>query len=103
MDEEEIGLPKPINGPVFLYTAQFSKRNGTYIAAGGSVSNEVRLFDGDDYYKPFASINDLSRACFSLDFSNKLEHDTGPEMLATSGGDGVVRVFSVSKNSQRHD
>ena len=32
----------------------------------------------------------------------KVELDNGPELLATSGGDGVVRVFSVGRGCQKH-
>jgi len=34
-------------------------------------------------------MKDLSRACFSVDFSNN------GEMFAASGGDGVIRMFNI--------
>jgi len=40
-------------------------------------------------FKPCAQIRDLSRACFTVDFSNS------GDMFAMGGGDGVIRVFNV--------
>lgn len=40
-------------------------------------------------FNPCAQIRDLSRACFSVDFSN------ASDMFAMGGGDGVIRVFNV--------
>jgi hypothetical protein len=59
------------------------------IIAGGSGSNEVKVFDGNLMFKPCAQIRDLSRACFTVDFSNS------GDMFAMGGGDGVIRVFNV--------
>lgn len=47
------------------------------------------MFDGNTLFKPCAQIRDLSRACFSVDFSNS------GDMFAMGGGDGVIRVFNV--------
>ena len=49
------------------------------------------MFDGDSFFEPCYRIYNLSRACFSADFSNS------GEMFAIGGGDGVVRVFDVTK------
>lgn len=34
--------------PVFLYAGQFSKDDGSFFMAGGSNSNEVKLFDREN-------------------------------------------------------
>ena len=81
------GLPSP--SPCSIYAAQFQKTTGDLIIGGGSGYNEVKVFDGNALFKPCAQIRDLSRACFSLDFSNQ------GDMFAMGGGDGVIRVFNV--------
>lgn len=75
--------------PCQLYCAQFLKTEGDLIIAGGSGSNEVKIFDGNNNFWPCAQIRDLSRACFTVDFSNQ------GDMFAMGGGDGVVRVFNI--------
>ena len=65
------------------------KTTGDLIIAGGSGYNEVKIFDSNLYFKPCASVRDLSRATFTVDFSN------GGDMFAMGGGDGVIRVFNV--------
>ena len=72
-----------------VYCAQFQKTTGDLIIAGGSGSNEVKVFDGNTLFKPCAQIKDLSRACYTVDFSNS------GDMFAMGGGDGVIRVFNV--------
>lgn len=81
----------PSATPVSLYTTQFQKNSYDLILAGGSGSNEVKVFDGDSFFEPCYRIYNLSRACFTADFSNS------GEMFAIGGGDGVVRVFDVTK------
>lgn len=83
------GLPS--EKPCLLYALQYEKNNGDIVIAGGAGSNEVKVFDGDIEFKPCAQIKDLSRACFSLDWSN------AGDMFAMGGGDGVIRVFNVVK------
>jgi hypothetical protein len=34
--------------PIFLYAGQFYKKDGTLILAGGSNTNEVKLFDREN-------------------------------------------------------
>jgi WD40 repeat protein len=82
------GLPS--EKPCLVYGAQFQKTTGDLIVAGGSGANEVKVFDGGNSFKPCAQIKNLSRACFSVDFSNN------GEMFACAGGDGVIRVFNVA-------
>lgn len=72
-----------------IYCSQFLKTEGDLIVAGGSGSNEVKLFDGNNNFWPCAQIRDLSRACYTVDFSN------AGDMFAMGGGDGVVRVFNI--------
>jgi len=81
----------PSAAPVQLYTTQFQKSSYDLIIAGGSGANEVKIFDGDSFFEPCYRIYNLSRACYSADFSNN------GEMFAIGGGDGVVRVFDVTK------
>lgn len=81
------GLPS--EKPCLLYAAQFDKNAGDLVIAGGSGSNEVKVFDANQEFKPCAQIKDLSRACFSVDWSNS------GDMFAMGGGDGVIRVFNV--------
>jgi len=86
IDTDE-GLPS--EKPCLLYCCQFNKTNKELFIAGGSGSNEVKIFDLKQEFKPVAQIKDLSRACFSVDWSNS------GDMFAIGGGDGVIRVFNV--------
>jgi COMPASS component SWD3 len=77
------------SAPCKVYAAQFMKQTGEYVVAGGSGCNEVKIFDSVNGFQPVAQIKELSRAVFSLDFSNN------NDMFAMGGGDGVVRVFNL--------
>jgi len=59
------------------------------IAAGGSGANEAKLFDRRNGGAVFGTVMGLTRACYSVDFSNC------GSMLAVGGGDGCVRVMSI--------
>lgn len=83
----EMGFKSP--EPCMVYSVQFRKGTGDLILAGGSESNEARLFDRTNAYKPICTIADMSRACYNVDFSNK------GDMFALGGGDGVVRTFNI--------
>ena len=83
------GLPSEKQCP--LFALQFEKNNGDIVIAGGGGMNEVKVFDGDMEFKPCAQIKDLSRGCYSVDWSNS------GESFAIGGGDGVIRVFRVVK------
>jgi WD40 repeat protein len=79
-----------------VFTCQFQKNTHDLIIAGGSGSNEVKIFDGDSAYEPFEpcfKIKNLSRPCLSVDFSNS------GDMFACGGGDGVIRCFNVVNES----
>ncbi len=78
------------NDPIFLYAGQFSKVDGSLILAGGSNSNEAKLFDRNNYEKAFCTITDLSREIDTVDFGNK------GNMFTISGGDGLIRLFSMN-------
>lgn len=76
--------------PCMVYAAQFSKGDcSKLIAAGGSGANEAKIFDrrGGGV---IGNILGLTRACYSVDFSNS------GSMLAVAGGDGCVRVVNVN-------
>ncbi len=61
------------------------------IIAGGSNSNEVKLFDKSNNNKPFCAIYNLPRQIDTVDFS----HDD--QMFVISGADGLIRVFKVDE------
>jgi WD40 repeat protein len=82
----------PSSQPCQLYCAQLHKTDGDLIIAGGSGANEVKVIDCENNFWPCAQIKDLSRACFTVDFSNQ------GDMFAMGGGDGVIRVFNVMKS-----
>ncbi|KAL4463228.1 hypothetical protein ABPG74_007229 [Tetrahymena malaccensis] len=84
------GTLKTTFDPVFLYSGQFSKADGTLILAGGSNTNEVKLFDRENQNKAFCCITELSREVNTVDFGNE------GEMFAFSGGDGLLRVFQMN-------
>ena len=69
--------------------AKFQKNQTDLIIAGGSLSNEVKVFDMNNGFRPCYQIKNLSRPCFDLDWSNS------GDMFAMGGGDGVIRVFNV--------
>lgn len=73
-----------------MYSGQFSKIDGSLILAGGSNSNEAKLFDRTDIEKAVVSIYDLAKEIGTVDFANK------GNMFAISGGDGYVRLFGMN-------
>jgi len=73
--------------PCLLYAAQFS-RSGTLIAAGGSGSNEVRLFSRSSL-EPVGAVK-LTKGAYSVDFS------ADSNMLAIAAGDQSARVVAVA-------
>lgn len=78
-----------VKNPAMIYCAAFSKGDGRYIAAGGSGSNEAKLFDREAGNQVIGTITGLSRAVFALDF-DPLNHK-----LAVAGGDTAVRIFEL--------
>eukprot|EP00357_Protocruzia_adherens_P022906 CAMPEP_0114995856 /NCGR_PEP_ID=MMETSP0216-20121206/13973_1 /TAXON_ID=223996 /ORGANISM="Protocruzia adherens, Strain Boccale" /LENGTH=384 /DNA_ID=CAMNT_0002359967 /DNA_START=132 /DNA_END=1286 /DNA_ORIENTATION=+ len=84
--------PEMSNPKSFLvYSSQFSKEEGDIIIAGGGGSSEVKLFDCNKYYIPFGTINELSRAVYSVDVNNS------NSLFAFGGGDGFVRLFEINR------
>jgi len=83
--------------PVKLYACQVSPGNSRFLLAGGSGTNEARLYDlmQDNKITPtvLATIKGLGRACYTVDFSNQ------GDMCAISGGDGIIRVIDIKKQS----
>lgn len=88
--ENEAGV-----SPVKLYASQISQYNGRFLLAGGSGTNEARLYDliQDTKVNPtvLAYMKGFSRACYTVDFSNQ------GDMCAVSGGDGTIRVIDIFK------
>lgn len=79
-----------LSEPCMIYAAQFSKTPfSEMIVAGGSGANEAKLFDRQNGNAAFGTVMGMSRACYSVDFSNDAS------MVAVSGGDGCVRVVNV--------
>merc|ERR1712187_420020 len=79
--------------PCMVYAAQFSKNDGSsMIVAGGGGANEAKLFDRRAGGAVFGTVMGLTRACYSVDFSNN------GSMVAVAGGDGCVRVMSLSNS-----
>jgi len=75
-----------------LYSAQFSKEGqGRYIAAGGSGTNEAKVFDHKNGDELVGTITGLSRGVFALDFS------PDNERIAIAGGDASIRILSVGQ------
>ena len=75
-----------------LYSAQFSKDSiGRFIAAGGSGSNEAKVFDHAADDALVGSVTGLTRGVFSVDFSQQREK------VAIGSGDHCIRILDVVK------
>lgn len=75
--------------PCMIYSAQFSKDpKGDTIVAGGSGSNEAKLFDRNKNYQVFSTIP-APKACYTVDIS------PDGTMAAVSGGDSCVRIMNL--------
>jgi len=73
-----------------LFCAQFSKHIGPkFIGAGGSGSNECKIFDYSDGNKLVGTVTGLSKAVFTLDWS------ATNAKFAIAGGDNTVRIIDV--------
>lgn len=84
--------------PCLIYTAQFSKGTDFLFAAGGSGSNETKVFDHSCGNEIIGTISGLTRGVYTLDFS-----PTDPTLLAIGGGDTSVRIISVEEKSNERD
>ena len=75
-----------------LYAAQFSKEGaGRYIAAGGSGTNECKVFDHLNNNEVVGTVSGLSRGVFTVDFS------PDNEKMAIAGGDASIRILHIGK------
>lgn len=81
--------------PVKLYASQICQNNGRFLLAGGSGTNEARMYDllQDTKVTPtvLAYFKGFAKGCFTVDFSNQ------GDMCALSGGDGKVRIIDIQK------
>lgn len=77
-----------------IYTAQFSKVDcGAIFALGGAGSDEAYFYETATQ-RPFAVLNNLTKAVYSIDFANTSNR------VAVGSGDGSLRLFNVNRNSQ---
>ena len=81
---------KPSPEQTFLYSGMFSKMDGSLILAGGSGSNEARVFDRQMIDKNVCVIYDLSREVNTVDWGNKFDK------FALGGSDGYIRIFKMN-------
>eukprot|EP00002_Diphylleia_rotans_P039847 TRINITY_DN9346_c0_g1_i1.p1 TRINITY_DN9346_c0_g1~~TRINITY_DN9346_c0_g1_i1.p1 ORF type:complete len:348 (+),score=62.37 TRINITY_DN9346_c0_g1_i1:52-1095(+) len=79
---------QPTDGTTLLYTAQFSPRNGDYVAAGGSGSNEAKLFDRRSGMV-VGRTQIMAGSIYCLDF------DPEAKRLVVAGGFGNISMFDV--------
>ena len=77
-----------------LYAASFS-RDGMLVAAGGSGSNEAKVFDRSCGNALVGTVGGMTRGVYSVDFN----HDG--TKLAVAGGDATVRRFDISGRGNR--
>ena len=80
-----------------VYSAQFSKVDyGRVFAVGGIGSTQVYLYNSDTKTCA-ASISDIPKAVYSLDFANSSDN------VAVGSGDGIIRVFSYREHHENLD
>jgi COMPASS component SWD3 len=73
-----------------LYGAQFSKDSrGRFIAAGGTGSNEAKVFDHSNGNHLIGTVANMKRGVFALDFS------PDGTKLAVAGGDSTIRILEI--------
>ena len=73
-----------------LYAAQFSKEgNGRFVGAGGSGSNEAKVFDHHRNNAVVGTITGLLKGIFALDFS------PDGQKVAVAGGDSSIRILDI--------
>ncbi len=87
----ESGSQKTSSDPCQIYAAQFLKTTGNLIMAGGSGSNEVKIFDRAVSMKLTTTITDMSRAVYTIDFANQTN------LFSIAGGDGQVHLYKTEK------
>lgn len=73
-----------------LYAAQFSKEGtGKFIAAGGSGSNEAKVYDHSCNNQLIGTITGLQKGIFTTDFS------PDSQRFVIGGGDESIRIFDI--------
>uniref|UniRef100_A0A7S2RM78 Anaphase-promoting complex subunit 4 WD40 domain-containing protein n=1 Tax=Mucochytrium quahogii TaxID=96639 RepID=A0A7S2RM78_9STRA len=77
--------------PAMLYSAQFSKGTAGMIAAGGTGSNEAKVFDRNAGNKLIGTVAGLSRGVYTVDF------DPLGRKLAVAGGDTAIRILGIER------
>ena len=76
--------------PSMIYAAQFSKGSGDLLAAGGSGSNDAKVFDRSNGNKLVGTIRGFGAGgVFSLDFN------CTNSRIAVGGGDKKIAVYSI--------
>ena len=82
-----------------LYAAQFSKDpKGRFIAAGGSGTNEAKVFDHSNGNNVLiGTVANMSRGVFALDFS------PDGTKIAVAGGDSSIRILDIYRGGSRGD
>ena len=78
--------------PSMLYAAQFSKVNAGMFAAGGSGTNDARVFDRNNGNKLVGTMRGFSAGgVFSLDFNST------DERIAVGGGDKQIAIYGIDE------
>jgi len=82
--------------PPCVYAAQFSKPDASYIIAGGTSRNEVRIFKNIDNFSEIVgigSISNLSGACISIDSAH-----AHPNKFAIGCSNGTLKCFRIQES-----
>eukprot|EP01006_Ploeotia_vitrea_P007897 TRINITY_DN18475_c0_g1_i1.p1 TRINITY_DN18475_c0_g1~~TRINITY_DN18475_c0_g1_i1.p1 ORF type:complete len:349 (-),score=-27.60 TRINITY_DN18475_c0_g1_i1:81-1127(-) len=85
--------------PCMLYAGQYSKEGqGKFICAGGSSSNEAKIFDHHNDNELIGTLTGLSGGVFSIDWCPQ-EVVGGVQHVAVAGGDLAIRILEVFPNT----
>lgn len=74
---------------VYVYGAQFSKKDGTTILAGCSKINEAKLFERGGKYAEITSFSQFNEGCYTVDYANTSHR------FAFGGGDGILYIMNM--------
>lgn len=84
--------------PCMVYAAQFSKEGrGRFIVAGGSNSNEAKVYDHSCNDEVIGTVHNLSGGVFCADWCPVVQR-SGSQLLALAGGDSAIRILEVFEN-----
>jgi len=91
-----VANPLQSSGPAcMLYAACFSKDGeGRFIGAGGSGSNEAKVFDHKNANSIVGTITGLTRGVFTMDFS------PDGTKVAVAGGDASIRILDLVNKAE---